>query len=88
MIEDIRLHGQVTPMVEYFATIAGCSVGHQVFYQPSPDGQPGTIRFFAAGHEFLIGRDGISYKGNGGRFCRYMFGVNLPLKVSQRQRPL
>jgi uncharacterized protein (TIGR04442 family) len=80
MIEDIRLHGQVTPMVEYFATIAGCSVGHQVFYQPSPDGQPGTIRFFAAGHEFLIGRDGISYKGNGGRFCRYMFGVNLPLK--------
>ncbi len=67
-------------MVEYFATIAGCSVGHQVFYQPSPDGQPGTIRFFAAGHEFLIGRDGLSYKGNGGRFCRYMFGVNLPLK--------
>jgi uncharacterized protein (TIGR04442 family) len=80
MIEDIRLHGQVNPEVEYFATIAGRSVGHQFFYEPSPDGQPGTIRFFAAGNEFLIGRDGIRYKGNGGSFCRYMFGVNLPLK--------
>ncbi|MEO5657244.1 MAG: TIGR04442 family protein [Nitrospiria bacterium] len=80
MIEDIRLHGQVNPMVEYFATIAGRAVGHQFFYEPSPDGQSGTIRFFAAGHEFLIGRDGLSYKGNGGSFCRYMFGVNLPLK--------
>lgn len=80
MIEDIRLHGQVNPQVEYFATIAGRSVGHQFFYEPSPDGHTGTIRFFAAGNEFLIGRDGIRYKGNGGSFCRYMFGVNLPLK--------
>jgi uncharacterized protein (TIGR04442 family) len=80
MIEDIRLHGQVTPMVEYFATIAGRAVGHQFFYEPSPDGRPGTIRFFAAGHELLIGHEGLSYKGNGGSFCRYMFGVNLPLK--------
>ncbi len=80
MIEDIRLHGQVTPMVEYFATIAGRAVGHQFFYEPSPDGRPGTIRFFAAGHEFMIGHEGLSYKGNGGSFCRYMFGVNLPLK--------
>jgi uncharacterized protein (TIGR04442 family) len=80
MIEDIRLHGQVNPEIEYFATIAGRSVGHQFFYEPSPDGRPGTIRFFAAGNEFLIGHDGIQYKGNGGSFCRYMFGVNLPLK--------
>ncbi len=80
MIEDIRLHGQVNPEVEYFATIAGRSVGHQFFYEPSPDGRAGTIRFFAAGNEFLIGHDGIRYKGNGGSFCRYMFGINLPLK--------
>jgi uncharacterized protein (TIGR04442 family) len=80
MIEDIRLHGQVTSVVEYCATIGGRSVSHQFFYEPSPDGHPGTIRFFAAGHEFLIGRDGLSYTGNGGSFCRYMFGVNLPLK--------
>ncbi|MFZ5877400.1 MAG: TIGR04442 family protein [Nitrospirota bacterium] len=80
MIEDIRLHGQVNSEVEYFVTIAGRSVGHQFFYEPSPDGQAGTIRFFAAGNEFLIGRDTIRYKGNGGSFCRYMFGVNLPLK--------
>ncbi len=80
MIEDIRLHGQVNPEIEYFATIAGRSVGHQFFYEPSPDGRAGTIRFFAAGNEFLIGHDGIQYKGNGGSFCRYMFGVNLPLK--------
>jgi len=66
-------------MVEYFATVAGQALG-QVFYEPSPDGGPGTIRFFAAGHEFLIGKDGLTHKGNGGRFCRYMFGVNLPLK--------
>jgi uncharacterized protein (TIGR04442 family) len=34
--------------------------------------------FFSSGNEFVIDRHGVSYRGNGGFFCEYMFGVEQP----------
>lgn len=81
MIQDIRLHGQVTDTIEYFATVAGQNISHRFFYETgSPHHEDVIIRFFAPGNEFIIRKEAIMYKGNGGSFCEYMFGVNQPLK--------
>lgn len=42
--------------------------------------EPLRIRFFSRGNEFTIDEEGISYKGTGGSFCEYMFGVEKPFK--------
>src|SRR6185369_2700010 len=36
------------------------------------------LRIFSPGNEFVIAPEGISYRGNGGYFCEYMFGVDQP----------
>ncbi len=75
MINDLRLHGTIGP-VEYFAFVGGASVLNTYFYEEGPS----SIRFFSMGNEFTIAEDGISYKGTGGSFCEYMFGVEKPFK--------
>ena len=75
MINDLRLHGSIGP-VEYFAFVGGASVYNSYFYDEGPTG----IRFFSRGNEFTITEEGIHYKGNGGSFCEYMFGVEKPFK--------
>jgi uncharacterized protein (TIGR04442 family) len=80
MIQDIRLHGQVTNAVEYFATVAGQNISHRFFYETGSPNDDTIIRFFSPGNEFIIGKEAILYKGNGGSFCEYMFGINQPLK--------
>lgn len=77
MIQEITLHGRVEDSIEYFATIAGRGLVHRYFYEPS-DGL--RDRYFYSGKEFIIEREGIRHKGNGGSFCEYMFGVEQPLK--------
>jgi uncharacterized protein (TIGR04442 family) len=80
MIQDIRLHGHVTNTIEYFATVAGQNISHRFFYETGSPNEDTIIRFFSPGNEFIIGKDAILYKGNGGSFCEYMFGINQPLK--------
>jgi uncharacterized protein (TIGR04442 family) len=75
MINDLRLHGTIGP-VEYFAFVGGANVLNSYFYEEGP----ASIRFFSRGNEFVIAADGISYKGTGGSFCEYMFGVEKPFK--------
>ncbi|MEW6585960.1 MAG: TIGR04442 family protein, partial [Nitrospirota bacterium] len=75
MIRDLRLHGKIGP-VEYFAFVGGAGVYNTYFYEEGPSG----IRFFSRGNEFTISDEGIHYKGTGGSFCEYMFGVDQPLK--------
>ncbi len=75
MINDLRLHGSIGP-VEYFAFVGGASVYNSYFYDEGPT----EIRFFSRGNEFTITEEGIHYKGNGGSFCEYMFGVEKPFK--------
>lgn len=75
MIRDLRLHGSIGP-VEYFAFVGGASAFSTYFYEEGPS----SIRFFSKGNEFTMTDEGIHYKGTGGSFCEYMFGVEKPLK--------
>lgn len=75
MINDLRLHGTIGP-VEYFAFVGGAGALNTYFYEEEPSG----IRFFSRGNEFMMTEEGISYKGTGGSFCEYMFGVEKPFK--------
>jgi uncharacterized protein (TIGR04442 family) len=40
--------------------------------------EEGQLRIFSPGNDFIITPKGISYQGNGGYFCEYMFGVEQP----------
>ena len=75
MIRDLRLHGEIGP-IEYFSFVGGANSHNPYFYEEDRS----RIRFFSKGNEFIISDDGIHYKGTGGNFCEYMFGVEKPLK--------
>jgi uncharacterized protein (TIGR04442 family) len=75
MFSDLRLHGSIGP-VEYFVFVGGHSVFNTYFYEE----EPSSIRFFSRGNEFTMTNEGVHYKGTGGNFCEYMFGVEKPLK--------
>ena len=78
MPNDIRLHGYLDNKIEYYAITAGGDA-HQRYFFNIDQNQEGEIRFFSPGNEFIIGRTGVSHRGNGGSFCEYMFGVDQPL---------
>lgn len=75
MIKDLRLHGRIGT-VDFFAFAAGAGTYNTYFYEE----EPSCIRFFSRGNELTFTQDGVSYKGTGGSFCEYMFGVEKPLK--------
>jgi uncharacterized protein (TIGR04442 family) len=75
MHEEIRLHGHVDETIEYFATAAAREAYRGHFYESSGS----SLRFFSPGNEFILRRDGVGHRGNGGSFCEYMFGVDQPL---------
>ncbi len=75
MIKDLRLHGNLGP-VEFFAFVGGASVESTYFYEETAS----NIRFFSKGNEFTVSNEGVHYKGTGGSFCEYMFGVEKALK--------
>ena len=75
MYQEVRLHGHIDDTIEYFATAAARDAYRCYFYETSGD----SLRFFSPGNEFIIDKDGINHRGNGGSFCEYMFGVDQPL---------
>ena len=86
MHQEIRLHGHIDEMIEYFATAAAREAYRGHFYESSGS----ALRFFSPGNEFILRPDGVGHRGNGGSFCEYMFGVDQPLadlaKVDVRNR--
>lgn len=76
MHKDIRLHGQASDLVEYYIMVAGTEAYQGYFFNIVQEEE--KLRIFSPGNEFIISSDGISYNGNGGYFCEYMFGVDLP----------
>ena len=78
MFRDIRLHGYANDQIEFYAITAGTEAYNRYFFNTDPS-DPDEIRFFSPGNEFIIGRNGISHRGNGGSFCEYMFGVDQPI---------
>ncbi|MDH4226133.1 MAG: TIGR04442 family protein [Deltaproteobacteria bacterium] len=77
MIQEMTFHGKVNETVEYFATIAGKALMHRHFYEQQDNG---SDRFFYAGNEIILDKNGVRHRGNGGSFCKYMFGVEQPIK--------
>ena len=80
MIKDLRLHGSLGP-VDFFALVSGADIFNAYFYEE----EPGRIRFFARRNELTISDTGVSYRGTGGSFCEYMFGVEKPLKDLEKE---
>ncbi|GFE59514.1 TIGR04442 family protein [Geobacter sp. AOG2] len=76
MHKDIRLHGQVGDHVEYFVMVVGNDAYQRYFFNIVQEED--HLRIFSPGNEFIIAPEGISYQGNGGYFCEYMFGVDQP----------
>ena len=69
------LHGSIGPF-EYFVFVAGANVSNTYFYEETGP----NIRFFSRGNEIRLSPEGVVYKGTGGSFCEYMFGVEKPFK--------
>lgn len=80
MIKDLILHGNIGN-VEYLVLVGGARTYSTYFYEEGPSG----IRFFLRGNEFVITEKDIYYKGTGGGFCEYMFGVEKPIKDLMRK---
>jgi uncharacterized protein (TIGR04442 family) len=76
MHRDIRLHGQTGDKYEYFAMVVGTEAYQRYFFNIVQE--EGQLRIFSPGNDFIITPAGISYQGNGGHFCEYMFGVEQP----------
>jgi uncharacterized protein (TIGR04442 family) len=78
MFRDIRLHGYANDHIEFYAITAGTDAYNRYFFN-TDRADSEEIRFFSPGNEFIIGRNGITHRGNGGSFCEYMFGVDQPI---------
>lgn len=76
MHKDIRLHGMIGEQTEYFVMVAGNDAYQRYFFNIVQEDD--QLRIFSPGNEMIISPEGISYQGNGGNFCEYMFGVDQP----------
>ncbi|MDD2539823.1 MAG: TIGR04442 family protein [Desulfuromonadaceae bacterium] len=76
MYKDIRLHGLMGEQTEYFAMVAGNDAYQRYFFNIVQEED--QLRIFSPGNEMILSPGGISYQGNGGNFCEYMFGVDQP----------
>jgi len=75
MHQEIRLHGHLDDTIEYFAVMAARDAYNRYFFEASG----ADLRFFSPGNEFVLGREEVGHRGNGGVFCEYMFGVDQPI---------
>lgn len=76
MHKDIRLHGMMGEQIEYFVMVVGNDAYQRYFFNIVQEED--HLRIFSPGNEMIISPEGISYQGNGGNFCEYMFGVDQP----------
>lgn len=76
MHKDIRLHGVMGEQTEYFVMVAGNDAYQRYFFNIVQEDD--RLRIFSPGNEVILSPEGISYQGNGGNFCEYMFGVDQP----------
>jgi uncharacterized protein (TIGR04442 family) len=76
MHKDIRLHGLMGDQTEYFVMVIGNDAYQRYFFNIVQEED--HLRIFSPGNEMILSPEGISYQGNGGNFCEYMFGVDQP----------
>lgn len=79
MLKDIRLHGAITPEIDYYAVLAGEKLVVSHFYEIAEGEDGPRIAFFQAGQYFKLDSQGLSFSGTGGAVSEYMFGSPMPL---------
>jgi uncharacterized protein (TIGR04442 family) len=80
MIRDVLISGHVSERYEFFTTVVGSRLNLRLLYDARADSADRYDRFYGGGSEVRLSEAGISYSGNGGAFCSYMFGVDIPEK--------
>ena len=80
MLRAVVHHGFINDTIEYFATVAGPTLDRKFFFEQSPDPKGKEVRYFGGHAEVTLGRDGVSFAGNGGIFSEYMFGGHFPVQ--------
>lgn len=80
MIQDVTLHGHITPNIECYAVVAGRNVANRYFYEQHTSESGMTLRVFSSGFELALTPEGLRYKGPGGSVGEYMFGVDQPVR--------
>lgn len=78
MLKKIVMEGQINQRLMYQFYAFGHEVYEKVFYSYNKD--ENLERFFAKGCGFTLTQKSLIYKGFGGSFCSYMFGVERPFK--------
>lgn len=78
MLKKIIFHGQVDERIHYVFLAYGHNVHDRAFYAYNKEDN--VERFFSKGFGFSLDKKGLTYKGLGGSFCKYMFGVDRPFK--------
>ena len=80
MFKDIRVHGAITPEIDYYANLAGEKLLPAPFYEVSQEGGRNSVAFFLAGMYLRLSPEGVSFSGTGGVVSEYMFGSPMPLQ--------
>lgn len=80
MLKDVRIHGSITPEVEFYANLAGEKLLTAPFYEMKDAESGPEISFFLAGMYLKLDRSGIVFSGTGGAVSEYMFGSPMPLQ--------
>lgn len=79
MINKFVISGNINEKIEYTAIYCGRDLSRETyFFDQNPKDESTIIRFFSKGNELILKRDGVEHSGNGGSFCEYMFGINIP----------
>jgi uncharacterized protein (TIGR04442 family) len=78
MLKKMMLEGFINQRLKYSFYAFGNEVYEKVFYSYNKD--ENIERVFAKGCGFTLTQSGLIYKGFGGSFCSYMFGVERPFK--------
>ncbi len=79
MLKDIRLHGEITSEVDFYAVLAGEKLAVTHFYEVGESEKGREVSFFLAGNYFKLDQQGIAFTGTGGAVSEYMFGSPMPL---------
>ena len=81
MFKDIRVHGAITPEIDYYANLAGESLLPAPFYEvQTEEGGATAVSFFLSGMYLRLSPTGLEFQGTGGVVSEYMFGSPMPLQ--------
>ena len=79
MINKFVISGTVNDQYEYTALYCGYDISRETYFFEHKPEKNSVVRFFSKGNELILKDRGILHTGNGGTFCNYMFGVNIPI---------